>query len=229
MTRTVTHATAAHVAAPAPAATAAPAAPAAEPSPAATSQSAVQPVVDLNSKPAKPATTASSAAPRRHDHTVPIAAGGVLALLAIGSAAVAMNRRRHDDEEEWVEDESIEHEPMEGTAVAHGEPMLQEEQPAMIAPPVSAFGWDNSERSADIRAEEPMVEQDDRKPGETWVERAYRGPSPLNPSVSLKTRLRRAAFFDKRERQAAEGLAAPVDPTAGLPDRMVEERQAELA
>ena len=161
---------------------------------------------------------------------MPIAAGGALALLAIGGAAMAMSRRRHD-EEEWVDGEPISHVPMGMTAadeVSHA-PLVHEEQPAILAPPASAFGWGNAEHADASPAAEPMVEQDDRNPGETWVERAYRGPSPLNPSVSLKTRLRRAAFFDKRERQAAAGLAEPVDPTVGLPDRMVEDRESELA
>ena len=57
-------------------------------------------------------------------------------------------------------------------------------------------------------------------PGETWVQRAYRGPSANNPSVSLRNRLRRAAFFDKRERDVAAGVAEPVEMDAGLPDAM---------
>ena len=50
-----------------------------------------------------------------------------------------------------------------------------------------------------------------------------------NPSVSLKVRLRRAAFFDKRERDVAAGTAEPVEPDAGLPETMVEEQERELA
>lgn len=228
-THTVAHSTAAHVAAPvAVTETAAAAAPPPAPAPATTSGSAVQPVVDMNAKTLK--STTASATPKRHDDTVPIAAGGALALLAIGGAAIAMNRRRHEDEE-WIDEAPVADEPMamaEADEVSH-EPVVHEEQPAIVAPPVSAFGWGNGEQSAQTATEEPMVEQDDRNPGETWIERAYRGPSPLNPSVSLKTRLRRAAFFDKRERQAAAGLAEPVDPSAGLPDRMVEARETELA
>lgn len=59
--------------------------------------------------------------------------------------------------------------------------------------------------------------------GESHVDRAMRGPTPDNPSLSLKTRLKRAAFFDQRERQVAEGTAEPVDPEAGLPEAGVEE------
>ena len=75
-----------------------------------------------------------------------------------------------------------------------------------------------------------MADGDDRFPGETWVQRAYRGPTANNPSVSLRARLKRAAFFDKREREVAAGKAEPVEMDAGLPEAMVEEqREGELA
>src|SRR5439155_4082629 len=99
---------------------------------------------------------------------------------------------------------------------------------AIIAP--SAFAWGNAPQTdATAGRDSSTDEQDDRRPGETWVERAYRGPSANNPSVSLRTRLKRAAFFDKREREAAAGTAEPVDASAGLPDAMVEEQERELA
>ena len=50
-----------------------------------------------------------------------------------------------------------------------------------------------------------------------------RGPTPDNPSLSLKKRLQRAAFFDKRDREVAAGQAEPVDPDAGLPEAMTED------
>lgn len=58
---------------------------------------------------------------------------------------------------------------------------------------------------------------------ESHVDRAMRGPTPDNPSLSLKKRMKRAAFFDQRDRQVAAGTADPVDPDAGLPERMVDE------
>jgi hypothetical protein len=181
--------------------------------------------------------TASVAQPavhsRKHDSTVPIAAGGVLALLAIGSAAVAVNRRRNEDEEEWTDVEGENREPVTGDFDGNRDELVEEEQPTIVAPPVSAFQWRTADQSTVAARKEPLAEGDDRADGETWIQRAYRGPSPLNPSVSLKTRLKRAAFFDKRERDAAAGLAEPVEPTAGLPERMVEEnhdeRQGEFA
>lgn len=53
---------------------------------------------------------------------------------------------------------------------------------------------------------------------ESHVDRAMRGPTPENPSLSLKKRLKRAAFLDKRQREVGEGTADPVDLTAGLPE-----------
>ena len=58
---------------------------------------------------------------------------------------------------------------------------------------------------------------------ESHVDRAMRGPTPDNPSLSLKTRLKRAAFFDKRDREVAAGKAEPVDRDAGLPDAVADD------
>ena len=58
---------------------------------------------------------------------------------------------------------------------------------------------------------------------ESHVDRAMLGPTPDNPSLSLKKRLKRAAFFDQREREVAAGSAEPVDTDAGLPEQMVED------
>jgi hypothetical protein len=187
------------------------AAPAPAAVPAATN-SHVNPVVDLSPQP--PAKTAVTAKPaKKNDPILPIA-GGALAFLAIGGAAVAMTRRREDDGE--IDEEAVEQEPV----AAAPEPVVHEEQPAIVAP--SAFAWG--------RAEAPRMqpEQSDRKPGETWVERAYRGPSADNPSLSLRARLKRAAFFDKREREVAAGVAEPVDTDAGLPEAMTDEQEREL-
>ncbi len=58
---------------------------------------------------------------------------------------------------------------------------------------------------------------------ESHVDRAMLGPTPDNPSLSLKKRLKRAAFFDQRDREVAAGEAVPVDADAGLPDQVVED------
>ena len=58
---------------------------------------------------------------------------------------------------------------------------------------------------------------------ESHVDRAMLGPTPDNPSVSLEKRLKRARFFDQRERQVAAGEAEPVDADAGLPEQLVDD------
>ena len=58
---------------------------------------------------------------------------------------------------------------------------------------------------------------------ESHVDRAMLGPTPDNPSLSLKKRLKRAAFFDQRDRAVEAGEAQPVEADAGLPEQMVED------
>ena len=207
---------------------AAPAAAAPKPAPA---TSAAKPIVDTQVAPAHPAANAATPAGRPVDSSAMELGGGAIVLLALGAGAYALARRRRDDEE-YVDD-GYEAEPTAETdaqpdsvaeTVPHHDPVF-EEQPAIVAPEPSAFAWGSS--SSGKASEEG--DGSDRRPGETWVERAYRGPSPANPSVSLRNRLRRAAFFDKRERDVAEGTAEPVDAGAGLPDGMVEEQERELA
>ncbi len=65
-----------------------------------------------------------------------------------------------------------------------------------------------------------------RGPEESHVDRAMLGPTPDNPSESLKKRLKRATFFDEREREVEAGKAEPVDPNAGLPEQFVEDVEA---
>ena len=200
-----------------PAAAPAPAAPAA----ASTTPVKPAPVVDLTTKPAPASTPAAKPANDGADPAL-IYGGGALALLALGGGAYALSRRRRREEDEIVHDEVYEPEAAavveQPVSPPRHDPVF-EEQPAIVAP--SAFAWGNEQPCKD-----PIDDGSDRCEGESWVERAYRGPSPANPSVSLKNRLRRAAFFDKRERDVAAGEARPVDPEAGLPEAAVEQELA---
>jgi len=188
----------------------------------------VTPVVDLTAKPANQPAAAARPSNTTND-ALPIA-GGALALLALGGAAYAVSRRRRRQDEwheEWVDEPAMEEESVVAAPVAaepRHDPIFHEEQAAAAAP--SAFAWGDKPEPAQQADRESG---DDRLPGESWVERAYRGPSANNPSVSLKNRLRRAAFFDKRERDVAAGVAEPVDPDAGLPEAMGDQEQRELA
>jgi resuscitation-promoting factor RpfA len=214
VTRTVTKRAAVPAAAATAAATPAPTAASAAP------QAAVAPVVPLNAKP----TPAKSQPSKSIDNdTLEIAGGGLLALLALGGiASVVTGRRRSRREKELADEQTLAYEPFETAAPEHA-PVVNHAEPAAAA---SAFAWGNQ-----AQAEQPArrADGDDRRPRESWVERAYRGPSANNPSVSLRTRLKRAAFFDKREREAAAGTAEPVDASAGLPDAMIEEQEREMA
>ena len=130
-------------------------------------------------------------------------AAGVLTLLALIAALFAMRRRRK--ERELAEYEAAH--PVES----------HEPEPAWhsTAAPVeaSAFAWGQ-------KAKRKM----------TRVEQARLGPTPDNPSLSLKKRLKRAAFFDQRDREMAAGKAVPIEADAGLPERVVEhERELEAA
>jgi resuscitation-promoting factor RpfA len=183
---------------------------------------APKPIVDLSKSPAlsgKPAQPAKSA-PRAKPMVGPVdeqtaeIGGGAVALLVLGAGAFAVSRSRRKRREEaaW-NTEAISPEPRDPL---FDEPMF-EEQPATSE--ASAFAWGSRGR-----------EQNASRRDETWVERAYRGPTPENPSLSLRARLKRAAFFDKREREAAAGSADPVEADAGLPaTAAAEEREREAA
>jgi hypothetical protein len=184
---------------------------------------APKPIVDLSkspalseeakaAQPAKPRTTKVKSRVPFDEQTLELG-GGAIALLGLGAGAFAFSRSRKKRREDaqWDED-AVESEPRDPL---FDEPMFRD-QPA--ASEASAFAWGNTSRQrvGGLRR------------NESWVERAYRGPTPDNPSLSLRKRLKRAAFFDKREREAAAGKAAPVEADAGLPEA-ADERLLEAA
>jgi hypothetical protein len=185
-----------------------------------------KPIIDLSKSPAisgepapaaKPATPPSKKIGPVDERTAEIG-GGAIVLLALGGTALAMRnrRRRREDEEAWnygSQELTLDEPAPAANPVA-------EEQPAIVAPSPSAFAWGNEPaESASSDCEEL----------ETWMERAKCGPTEDNPSMSMKKRVKRAAFFEQRERDVAEGEAVPVDPDAGLPESMDEDRQLEQA
>jgi len=133
--------------------------------------------------------------------------------------AMSRRKRRREEETAWTEP-YFSDEPV--AELARETPPVAEEQPAVLAPALSTFAW------GDAPSKEP--ESARGKSVETWVERAMHGPTPDNPSLSLKKRLKRAAFFDQREREVAAGEPVPVEADAGLPESLDEpERQLEAA
>ena len=177
---------------------------------------------------AKPATAAApqpeAAEPAfAVDENMMMLGGGALALLALGGGAIALTRRRRRrrEEAEWEAqaNQPETQDPLFDEPMFQNEPASAEHQPPIVAPAPSAFAWD------DVPRHDPVGK--DCEEGKTWVERAKCGPTEDNPSASLRTRLKRAAFFDKREREVEAGMAEPLDADAGLPEAMVEGQAAE--
>jgi len=144
-----------------------------------------------------------------------IAAAAGLGLLGLIGLGVAMRRRKlRRDEELTAVDQ---YEPA-SEASAQAEPLFAESAyapasvepiPAMpvVAAPIIATSAPSATTAACV----------DTAPG-SHVEAACGGPTPDNPSLSIKKRLKRAHFFDQREFLVAAGEAAPMAADAGLPD-----------
>lgn len=177
----------------------------------------------------EPVSEVAAAEPKQDvaiDEDAAIAGGAVLGLLALGGAAVAMRRRRREDEDYGFEEPRFEphHAARVSEPIADPTPVFEDrpvpprpvsERP-QIGPASAAIGT----APFMLRPAQPA---EVARPSESWTERAMRGPTPENPSLSLKKRLKRAAFFDGRARDAAAGTAPAVDATAGLPERAVRE------
>jgi hypothetical protein len=172
-------------------------------------------VVDLSAQPSAAPPPAAAANPAvQIDRNELMLGGGALALVALAAAAIAMRRRRRLRLEE---EEAAQYDYVEPAAQPEATPQhdpIFDEQPAIVAPPMSAFSWDDGHR------QEAAGEDCDER--ESWTERARCGPTADNPSLSLKKRMKRAAFFEQREREIAAGETVPVESDAGLPDAMDE-------
>jgi LPXTG-motif cell wall-anchored protein len=209
-------------AAPEPAARAKPAATTTRASQPATRTAKPAPVAPVATAPVAPVTTASTVTPavpaappaivaapapaaqpapapapiaQTGDDVVPIAGG--LGLLALLGGAFALSRRKRPDED-------LEAAP-ETTVAMPIEPQPEPAPAAVVATPVIAPAV-----AADALPEGFDISHHGRH-----VQAAYAGPTPDNPSLSLRKRLKRASFYDQRERMAA--VQAPVDRIAAAP------------
>ena len=180
------------------AATVTPAVPAPPPAAVVAAAPAVQPTV-------APAPVAQSG-----DDVAPIAGAAGLGLLALIGGAFAFSRRKRADEEVYAAPEAgiaapIEPSPEPVFAPVTAAPVIA---PA-VAPEASVLpnGFDISHHGRHVQA-------------------AYARPTPDNPSLSLRKRLKRASFYDQRERMAAAQTPAPAarlpeTPAAGRYEQVV--------
>jgi hypothetical protein len=161
---------------------------------------------------------------------LPIAGAIGLGLLALLGIAIAMRRRRRRSEEELAEAEyyeptyEAEPQPTPEAAPVLAEPASAELPPEPAAAPVlaepAAAELPPEPAAAPAFIAAPAAAASacaDAAPG-SHVEAACEGPTPDNPSLSMKKRLKRARFFDQREFLAEAGEVAPMATDAGLPD-----------
>lgn len=160
--------------------------------------------------PPVPTTATAAAAPvASSDETLPVA-GGVLAALALAGGAFAFAGRKRRYREEY-RDAALSQQPTTAALLTGITPMSPQPSARYTPPPVMAetispalpAGFDMSRYGPHVQA-------------------AYRGPTPDNPSLSLSKRLKRARFYDQRERmttteradswQAARAPAAQPQP-----------------
>jgi resuscitation-promoting factor RpfA len=158
-----------------------------------------------------------------NDEALPIAGGaaglGIITLAGLGLVSRRRRRRREAEEAEWQE-------YVENTPAALGEDMAPEL--AMAAEPQPGFMPEQTEpafvkafapAATVAAASEPVAEIDgpvttlpedfDLSRFGPHVQAAYKGPTPDNPSLSLKYRLRRATALDQMARKRGTAPVAP--------------------
>jgi hypothetical protein len=160
----------------------------------------------LTAEPAPATVTKTVATETNTGDTAALAGAGAAGLLLIGGVTYALTRRRKHEQDE---DELLVGEPMTVADANTVSPAPNTAEPAFAAPRATpAFALPSS-----------LPNGFDLSRFGRHTQAAYRGPTPDNPSHSLRKRLRRAAFFDRRERMAAEAGIAPPAPAAAKPAR----------
>jgi hypothetical protein len=158
-----------------------------------------EPVAPLAAEPA-PATSNLMA-----DETLPIAGAAGLGLLALGGIGIAMQRRRRRREE-------LAH---HRAAAAYLDEHQVKPEPAFVRPSRPAVAAPAPE--AAVRTGVPQTKLPagfDLSRFGPHVRAAYLGPTPDNPSLSMKYRVRRAAAMDKQDQLEAEKRPAVEARTA---------------
>jgi len=138
------------------------------------------------------------------DEAVPLAGGAGAVVLALAGAGMAIRRRKRRDEEgfeeEW-EDETTGEDELLLEPENEWSPPVIEPVPAAAAAQLSDLpdGFDTSNFGRHVQA-------------------AYRGPTPENPSLSLRKRLKIAGELDRREREYGAEVSAANNPAAAPED-----------
>lgn len=131
--------------------------------------------------------------------------------LAIGGIILSRRRRRAVEPEPVWYDEEPPAEAEPEVALAAAEPAFvknREEpgwQPTVVTPAITTAAIRGPALESEQPADAALPSGFDISRFGRHVQQAYRGPTPDNPSLSLRHRLRRAAALDQMERrQAAE-------------------------
>ena len=149
------------------------------------------------------------------DESLPIAAGAGLGLLLLGGIGLAIGRRRQRrlelDHIRANQQFLAEHPPQPMPAA----PMPNDNEPAFIRASQPAMAA--TAPASAVRTDAPRTKLPngfDLSRFGPHVRAAYIGPTPDNPSLSLKYRLRRAAAMDQRAKLDAEARPEAARPAA---------------
>ena len=163
------------------------------------------------------------------DDRLPYAGGAALGLLALGGAGLVSRRRKRRRENEAFEtrQQFLDHAKGEGDGETEP-PVLELDRSAEVRPgpafarPAPIHDPIPASRAAIAGAPATKLPDGfDLSRFGPHVQAAYRGPTPDNPSLSLKYRLRRGAALDQQERLAAEqgGPMPATTPAESIPTR----------
>lgn len=166
------------------------------------------PVADPIAESIAPPVAEPNAGELTADEVIPIAAGAGLGLLALAGIGMAFRRRRRRLELDHIvaKEAYLDSHPAEPARQDHEPGFVRAVQPAAAASTLP---------EAEVLADAPktkLPKDFDLSRFGPHVRAAYIGPTPDNPSLSLKYRLRRAAAMDQRARLEAEAQPAATRP-----------------
>ncbi|WP_345167663.1 hypothetical protein [Sphingomonas daechungensis] len=138
------------------------------------------------------------------DEAVPLAGGAGAVILALAGAGMAVRRRKRREDEEEFEQSWTEERAVEADVAQEPEPVWD---PPIVEP-----------KAAPVIATTEVSDDFDTSKFGRHVQAAYAGPTPENPSLSLRKRLKIAGELDRRERLNGNVPAGPATlPRAEAP------------